>query len=96
MQQHDLHQWSGFQLEVKKTIIDVFLTNAPLIWKAGKTHKGLVRSDHLVITVSPLIPAKPQRKYVSFRDTRDHHKINMESKLKAFDWRSEESVQLLN
>ena len=55
-----------------------------------------MRSDHLVITVSPLIPAKPQRKYVSFRDTRDHHKINMESKLKAFDWRSEESVQLLN
>ena len=61
-----------------------------------------MRSDHLVVTVSPSIPTKPQRKYVSFRDTRDHNKINMESKLKAFDWGSvistdpEESVQLLN
>ena len=58
-----------------------------------------MRSDHLVTTVSPLIPTKPQRKYVRFRDKRDHHKINMESKLKAFDWIStdpEESVQLLN
>lgn len=96
MQQHNLHQTVRVPTRGEKTIIDVFLTNTPLIWKAGKTHKGLVRSDHLVITVLPLIPAKPQRKYVSFRDTRDHHKINMESKLKAFDWRSEESVQLLN
>jgi len=47
--------------------------------------------------------AKPQRKYVSFRDTRDHRKIAMETKLRAFDWNSiknldnpEESAKLLN
>ena len=80
MQQHELHQMAKVPTRGEK-ILDVFLTNAPLIWKAGKTHKGLVRSDHHVVTVSPLIPTKPQRKYVSFRDTRDHHKVNMESKL---------------
>ena len=62
-----------------------------------------MRSDHLAVTVLPSIPAKPQRKYVSFRDTRDHRKIAMETKLSAFDWISinnldnpEERVKLLN
>ena len=84
-------------------ILDVFLTNCPLLWKPGKVHKGLVRSDHLAVTVLPSIPAKSQRKYVSFRDTRDHRKIAMETKLSAFDWNSinnldnpKESAKLLN
>ena len=65
-------------------------------------HKGLVRSDHLAVTVLPSIPAKPQRKYVSFRDTKDHRKIAMETKLSAYDWNSinldnpEERAKLLN
>ena len=102
MQQHGLHQMVKVPTRRDK-ILDVFLTNCPLLWKPGKVHKGLVRSDHLAVTVLPSIPAKPQRKYVSFRDTRDHRKIAMETKLSAFDWNSinnldnpEESVKLLN
>ena len=102
MQQHGLHQM--FKVPTRRDkILDVFLTNCPLLWKPGKVHKGLVRSDHLAVTVLPSIPAKPQRKYVSFRDTRDHRKIAMETKLSAFDWTSinnldnpEKSVKLLN
>ena len=73
-------RWLKYLLGGKK-ILDVFLTNCPLLWKPGKVHKGLVRSDHLAVTVLPSIPAKPQRKYVSFRDTRDHRKIAMETKI---------------
>ena len=101
-QQHGLHQMVKVPTRRDK-ILDVFLTNCPLLWKPGKVHKGLVRSDHLAVTVLPSIPAKPQRKYVSFRDTRDHRKIAMETKLSVFDWNSinnldnpEESVKLLN
>ena len=102
MQQHGLHQMVKVPTKRDK-ILDAFLTNCPLLWKPGKVHKGLVRSDHLAVTVLPSIRAKPQRKYVSFRDTRDHRKIAMETKLSAFDWNSinnldnpEESVKLLN
>ena len=63
-----------------------FLTNYPFLWNEGRLHKGLVRSDHLVVTVLPLAPAKPRRKYVSFRDTRDHQKIDMDTKLGLWDW----------
>ena len=101
MQQHGLHQMVKVPTRRDK-ILDVFLTNCPLLWKPGKVHKGLVRSDHLAVIVQPSIPAKPQRKYVSFRDTRDHRKIAMETKLSAFDWNSinnldnpEESAKLL-
>ena len=65
--------------------------------------QGTQRSDHLVVTVPPSSPAKPRPKYVSFRNTRDHRKIAMETKLSTFDWNSinnldnpEESVKLLN
>ena len=97
-----LHQMVSVPTRRDK-ILDVFLTNCPLLWKPGKVHKGLVRSDHLAVIVLPSIPAKPQRKYVSFRDTRDHRKIFMETKLSALDWNSisnldnpEESAKLLN
>ena len=49
--------------------------------KKRTVHRGLVRSDHRVVTVSPLVPAKPSRKYVFFRDTRDHRKMAMDRKL---------------
>ena len=44
---------------------------------------GLVRSDHLL--VSPLVPAKPRRKYVFFRATRGHRKMAMDRKLEECD-----------
>ena len=102
MQQHGLHQMVKVPTRQDK-ILDIFLTNCPLLWKPGKVHKGLVRSDHLAVTVLPSTPAKPQRKYVSFRATRDHCKIAMDTKLSAFDFTSinnldnpEESAKLLN
>ena len=36
--------------------------------------------------VTPRIQAKPERKHVYFRDVRQHRKIDMENKLKFFDW----------
>ena len=48
MQQHGLHQMVKVPTRRDK-ILDVFLTNSPLLWKSGKVHKGLVRSDHLVV-----------------------------------------------
>lgn len=66
-------------------------------------HKGLVRSDHLAVTVSPLVPAKPSGKFVSFRDPRDHCKIVMDRKLELCNWTDiidlddpEECVRALN
>ena len=52
--------------------MDIFLTNYPLLWQQAKVFKGLVRSDHLAVTLLPVTPAKPERKYVSFRDVREH------------------------
>ncbi|EDO39180.1 predicted protein [Nematostella vectensis] len=52
-----------------------------MVKKHGSVNKGLVRSDHLVVTVPPLAPVKPSRKHVSLRDTRDHRKVAMDSKL---------------
>ena len=42
-------------------------------------HKGLVRSDHLVVTITPSVPARLLKKHVTFRDTRELHKITMEA-----------------
>ena len=84
-------------------ILDVFLTNSPLLWKQGTVHPGLVRSDHLVVTVSPLVPAEPSRKYIFFRDTRDHRKTAMDRRLEECDLNfadtlddPEECVKLFN
>ena len=53
--------------------------------------------------VTPRIQAKPERKHVNFRDARQHRKIDMENKLKFFNWSKifsvndvEEAVMLLN
>ena len=53
--------------------------------------------------VTPRIQAKPERKHVYFRDVRQHRKIDMENRLKFFDWSKffsvndvEEAVLLLN
>ena len=80
----------GFEQMVKvpttgSRILNVFLTNSPLLKKQATVHPALVRSDHLVVTVSPLVPTKPSRKHVFFRDTRDHRKMAMDSKLMECD-----------
>ena len=54
--------------------------------------KGLVRSDHIAIVVNSQYLAKPERKYVCFRDVRDR-KIKMEKKLAEYDWSTIASVQ---
>ena len=68
------------------SILDVFLTNYPLLWQQAKVFKGVARSDHLAVTLLPVTPAKPERKYVSFRDVREHRKVDMDIKLAALDW----------
>ena len=83
--------------------LDIFLTNCPLYWKTPSVFQGLVRSDHLAVLVLPRITSKPIRKFVYFRDVREHRKIEMERKLADFDWSSVstntdlcESVRLFN
>ena len=78
-------------------------TREPLLWKQRTVHSGLVTSDHLVNTLSPLVPAKPSRKYVFFRDTCDHLKMAMDRKLEECNLifadtldDSEEGVRLFN
>ena len=102
MSQHALQQMVKASTRGQRTL-DVFITNCPFLWKSAKVHKGLVRSDHLAVVVSPSIPAKPSRKHVSFRDTREHRKIDMDKKLDVHDWSIfdtlddlTESAQLLN
>ena len=85
-------------------ILDVFITNCPYLWKSPVVSQGLVRSDHLTVLVQPCISTKPTRKFVYFRDVREHCKIKMESKLNNFDWEQgivnpedpSESVRLFN
>ena len=78
--------------KLKKTL-DVFITNYPHLWKSPASFKGLVRSDHMTIVVNPQFQAKPERKYVCFRDVREHRKIKMEKKLAEYDWSTIASVQ---
>ena len=78
------------QLVTKSTrgekILDVFLTNNPHLWKTPVVLKSLVRSDHLSVMVSASQPAKPERRYESSRDVREHRKLDLQHKLEAFDW----------
>ena len=50
--QHNLEQLVKKPTRNHK-IVDVFLTNYPHLWEKSKVFKGLVRSDHLVVMVSP-------------------------------------------
>ena len=73
--QHNLKQ-----LVTKSTrddkILDVFLTNSSHLWKTPVVFKSLVRSDHLSVMVSANQPARPEKRYVSFRDVREHRKLS--------------------
>ena len=77
------------QLVTKPTrgdnILDVFLTNSPHLWKTPVVFMSLVRSDHLSVMGSTDQPARPERKYVSFRDVRERRKLDLQHKLEAFD-----------
>ncbi len=68
--------------------LDVFLTNCLYIWKVSIVFASLVRSDHLAIMVSLQTFAKAERKHVFFRDVREHRKIEMEKRLKEYNWTS--------
>ena len=68
--------------------LDVFLTNRPYIWKVPTVFTSLVRSDHLAVMVAPQTVAKAERKHVFFRDVREHRKIEMEKRLKEYNWTS--------
>ena len=85
MSPHNLKQLVTKSTHGDKTL-DVFLTNSPHLWKIQVVFKSLVRSDHLSVMVSANRPARPQRKYVSFRDVREHRKLDLKNKLEAFDW----------
>jgi hypothetical protein len=68
--------------------LDVFLTNRPYIWKVPTVFASLVRSDHLAVMVSPRTHVKVERKHVFFRDVREHRKIEMDKRLKEYNWTS--------
>ena len=71
MSHHALHQMVKTPTR-GHSILEVFLTNYPLLWQQAKVFIGLVGSDHLAVMLLPVAPAKPERKYVSFRDVREH------------------------
>ena len=100
--QHNLEQLVKNPTRNHK-ILDVFLTNCPHLWEKSKVFNRLVRSDHLVVMVSPRQAIKPERKDVYFRDVRAHRKFNMMRKLETCDWSHiyncnnvNEAVTLLN
>ena len=83
--QHNLQQLVNKPTRGER-VLDVVLTNCPHLWRQPKVFKGLVRSDHMAIMVSPVTLSKPERKNVYFRDVRDHHKLLMEQRLNECDW----------
>ena len=88
--QHNLDQLVKKFTRGLKTL-DVFLTNVtnrPYIWKVPTVFTSLVRSDHLAVMVAPQTLAKAEKKHVFFRDVREHRKIEMEKRLKEYNWTS--------
>ena len=66
-------------------ILDVFITNVPHYWKKVQVRKGLLRSDHNIIT-SQKDAIKAERTNLFFRDVRDHRKQGMFNDLDSVDW----------
>ena len=66
--------------------LDVFLTNYPYIWKSPTMFISLARSDHLAIMVSPQTPSNTERENVFIRDVREHRKIEMDKRMKKYNW----------
>ena len=85
--QHNLDQLVKKFTRGLKTL-DVFPTNRPYIWKVPTVFTSLVRYDYLAVMVTPQTLAKAERKRVFFRDVREHRKIEMEKRLKEYNWTS--------
>ena len=83
--QHNLEQLVKKPTRGQNTL-DVFLTNYSHIWKSPTMFISLVRSDHLAIMVSPQTLAKAERENVFIRDVREHRKIEMDKRLKEYNW----------
>ena len=43
-------------------ILDTFLTNCPHLWNHSRVFKGIVKSDHLAVVITPRVAVKPERK----------------------------------
>ena len=67
-------------------ILDVFITNVPHLWGKIAVVKCLVRSDHLMVTASPRVPAKCLRKTTLSKNAREQNKIKMSRGLQEMDW----------
>ena len=84
--QHNLVQVIKKPTRCERTL-DVFLTNIPHLWKLSPAvFKGLIRSDHMAILISPQTMSKPVRKTVYIRDVREHRKLAMDHMLEKWDW----------
>jgi hypothetical protein len=66
-------------------ILDVFITNVSHYWKKVQVRKGLLKSDHNIIT-SQKDAIKAERTNLFFRDVRDHRKQGMFNDLDSVHW----------
>ena len=82
--QHSLQQMVKSPTRGER-ILDVFLTNYPLLWRKPIVFNSLVRSDHRGVLISPRITIKPVRKNVIFRDVHEHRKVQMDRKLQDLE-----------
>lgn len=46
----------------------------------------VIHGNHLSVIVCANQPERPERKYVSLRDVREHRKLDLQHKLEPFDW----------
>ena len=69
--QHPLQQMVKSPTRSER-ILDVFLTNYPLLWRKPFVFNSLVRSDHRGVLNPPHITTKLVRKNVMFRDVPEH------------------------
>ncbi|CAH3145589.1 unnamed protein product, partial [Porites evermanni] len=69
-------------------VLDIFATNVPFDFCKIQFVRGLINSDHKRVILSLKQRTPPERKWVEFRDTREHCKLAMSSYLKEIDWPS--------
>lgn len=68
------------------SILDNCLTNRPELFNAPVPFKALIKTDHGGVILPPGNKLKPVRTKCSFRDFREHHKIQFTSLLQDFNW----------
>lgn len=84
-QQHSLMQMVKVPTRGQH-ILDVFLTNSPFLWNKPTVITSLVISYHMAVLIPPRTTVKSIRKSIYIRDTREHHKVNMEQRQNTCDW----------